>query len=135
MSTTAPMQTMNSAKDAIGREIEYRTWRGTLVPGVNPFGASGREYRLLKDRWGIEYWRDPVTDIEFCSPRFSQESRERCYQRPGAHINVHDFDGFDRKQWEAAADRSFIVSRLKADLVRRFLKPGGRVLDVGCHVG
>ncbi|MCH8165053.1 MAG: class I SAM-dependent methyltransferase [Planctomycetes bacterium] len=119
----------------IGDLVEYRGWRGRLEAGVNPFGPSGRERLIVTDDLGIEYWHDPVTDILFSSPRFSQASLDESYQQPTAHIDTRQFIGFDRRAWEHQADRSFVVSRLKADLVSQWLKPPSRILDVGCHVG
>ena len=118
-----------------GDLVDCRGWRGLLEPGVNPFGASGRERRVVTDEFGIEYWYDPATDIYFASPRFSQESLNREYQRTTSHIDTSQFDEFDRASWERAGDRQYQVSRLKVELVSRWLPPGGRILDVGCHVG
>ncbi len=118
-----------------GDYVESRGWRGRLEPGVNPFGPSGRERRLVTDESGIEYWHDRATDIVFSSPRFTRESLDDSYQRPTAHIDTRHYIGFDRRAWEHQADRSFVVSRLKTELVSRWLGPGSRLLDVGCHVG
>ncbi len=118
-----------------GDLVECRGWHGLLERGVNPFGASGRERRVVVDNLGIEYWHDPVSDIYFTCPRFSQESLDREYQRPTSHIDTDEFADFDRHAWERRADRTFRVSRLKVDLVSRWIAPGNRVLDVGCHVG
>ena len=125
--TTPPFQ--------IGDEIEFRGWRGRLEPGVNPFGTSGRERVVVTDDSGVEYWHDPVSDILFTSPRFSRTSLDLSYQEPDAHIDTRQFLDFDRNAWQRSADRSFIVSRLKVDLISRWLAPGAAVLDVGCHVG
>ncbi len=127
MKTTPPFRA--------GDSVEFRGWRGRLEPGVNPFGASGRERLLVTDDSGIEYWHDRATDIVFSSPRFSRESLDDSYQQPTAHIDTREYIGFDRQGWQRQADRSFIVSRLKTDLVSRWLRPGSRLLDVGCHVG
>lgn len=118
-----------------GDYIEWRGWRGRLEPGVNPFGPSGRERLVVTDGSGIQYWRDPVTDILYSSPRFSRDSLDESYQQPTAHIDTGQYVGFDRRAWERQADRSYVVSRLKVDLVSRWLKPSSRILDVGCHVG
>ncbi len=118
-----------------GDHVECRGWRGLLEPGVNPFGVSGRERRVVVDGFGIEYWHDPKTDIYFASPRFSQDSLNREYQRTSSHIDTSVFENFDRDAWERAGDRQYQVSRLKVDLLTRWIPPGGRVLDVGCHVG
>ena len=118
-----------------GDFVECRGWRGLLEPGVNPFGASGRERRIVTDDFGIEYWHDPATDIYFASPRFSQESLNREYQRATSHIDTSQFEDFDRAAWQRAGDRHYQVSRLKVDLLSRWVPPGGRILDVGCHVG
>ncbi len=116
-----------------GEIVEIRGWRGELERGVNPFGASGRERLVVTDDLGIGYWRDPVSDILYASPRFSRGSLDRAYQSPSSHIDVAEFPDVD--SWRARRDRSYIVSRLKADLVRRYVPPRARVLDVGCHVG
>lgn len=118
-----------------GELVECRGWRGLLEPGVNPFGASGRERRVVVDEFGIEYWHDPVTDIYFASPRFSQDSLNRAYQRATSHIDTSQFEDFDRPAWERAGDRHYQVSRLKVELVSQWVPAGGRILDVGCHVG
>ena len=118
-----------------GDHVEFRGWRGRLEPGVNPFGASGRERLVVTDRAGIEYWYDPDTDILFSSPRFGADSLQRAYQEPTAHIDTREFTDFDRDRWQRQSDRSYVISRLKVDLVARWLKPGAEVLDVGCHVG
>lgn len=102
---------------------------------MNPFGASGRERRVVTDEFGIEYFHDPVTDIYYASPRFSQESLNREYQRATSHIDTSAFEHFDRAAWERAGDRHYQVSRLKVELASRWVPPGGRILDVGCHVG
>lgn len=125
--TTPPFQ--------IGDEIEFRGWRGRLEAGVNPFGASGRERVVVTDDTGVEYWHDPVSDILFTSPRFSRASLDLSYQEPDAHIDTRQFLDFDRNAWQRSADRSFIVSKLKVDLISRWLAPGAAVLDVGCHLG
>ncbi len=127
LKTTPPFQ--------IGDDIEFRGWRGRLEPGVNPFGPSGRERVVVKDNSGVEYWHDPVSDILFTSPRFSRTSLDLSYQEPDAHIDTRQFLDFDRNAWQRSADRSFIVSKLKVDLISRWLAPGAAVLDVGCHLG
>ena len=119
----------------VGDYVEFRGWRGLLEAGISPFGASGRERLAVTDDCGIEYWHDRATDILFSSPRFSQDSLDHSYQQPTAHIDTRHFVGFDRRAWEQRADRSFIVNRLKVDLASRWLTPGSRILDVGCHVG
>ena len=119
----------------IGDDIEFRGWRGRLEPGVNPFGASGTERVMVTDDSGIQYWYDPVSDIVFTSPRFSRASLDLAYQKPDAHIDTRQFVDFDRSAWKRAADRSFVVSKLKVDLISRWLAPGATVLDVGCHLG
>ena len=125
--TTPPFQ--------IGDDIEFRGWRGRLEPGVNPFGASGRERLVLKDDAGIEYWHDPVSDVLYSSPRFSRQSLDLSYQEPDAHIDTRQFLEFDQAAWQRTADRSYIVSKLKVDLISRWLAPGATVMDVGCHLG
>ncbi len=118
-----------------GQVVECRGWVGRLEPAVNPFGASGRERLVLTDDMGIGYWHDPASDIFYASPRFSRESLHEQYQRASAHIDTRIYVEFDRRAWEESGDRSYHVSRLKLDLVKRRLSAGARVLDVGCHVG
>ena len=118
-----------------GDFVEFRGWRGLLEPGVNPFGPSGRERRVVVDDIGIEYWHDPASDIYFSSPRFSQESLNLGYQRAASHIDTGRFENFDRAEWQRRDNRTYRVSRLKVALISRWLAPGARVLDVGCHVG
>ncbi len=131
-----PASTLMPAESAAKGELfEYRGWRGRLETAPNPFGQSGRERKILRDRWGIEYLFDPVSDLVYCSPRFSQESLESCYQSPSATLNTDDFQNFNRAEWEKSGHRSLVVSRLKVNLVQRYLKPPARVLDVGCHMG
>ena len=135
MSTGAILDHVAADQATEGSQIEYRGWRGRLTTGVNPFGTSGRERCIVHDRWGIRYLHDPVSDLVFCSPRFSQESLEACYQSPTAHTDVRTFENFDRALWESSRRRSYLVSRLKMNLINRYLSPGARVLDVGCHMG
>ena len=143
MTALAVSSTIQHVEHAVKRDgpfrsgdvVEFRGWRGLLEPGVNPFGSSGRERRVVVDDVGIEYWHDPASDIIFSSPRFSQESLNQGYQRAASHIDTGRFADFDRAQWQQRDDRTYRVSRLKVDLVSRWLAPGARVLDVGCHVG
>lgn len=118
-----------------GDLVECRGWRGELEAGVNPFGFSGRERVVVTDDLGITYWHDPVTDIFYSSPRFSAASLAEAYQSPTSHIDTRQFVDFDREAWARRGDRTYTVSRLKLDLVSRWVAPGGRILDVGCHLG
>ncbi len=118
-----------------GQRVAVRGWEGALEPGRNPFGDSGRERTLLVDDLGIHYRHDPVSDIVYASPRFSEADLHREYQRAASHVDTALFRSFDRALWARRGDRSYQVSRLKVELVRQRLPSGGRVLDVGCHVG
>ena len=129
----------NSPKTAppfqIGDDIEFRGWRGRLEPGVNPFGASGSERVMVIDDSGIQYWHDPVSDIVFTSPRFSQASLDLAYQKPDAHIDTRQFIDFDRDAWKRTADRSFVVPKLKVDLRPRWPAPGATAPHGARHHG
>jgi SAM-dependent methyltransferase len=120
---------------AAGDFVEIRGWRGRLEAAGNPFGPSGRERRVLRDADGIEYWHDPATDLLYATPVFSRDSLDASYQAPNAHVDTRGFARFDRAAWEERADRSYVVSRIKVDLVRRWMPAGGRLIDVGCHMG
>jgi 2-polyprenyl-3-methyl-5-hydroxy-6-metoxy-1,4-benzoquinol methylase len=136
--TTNPSAAVTAGGDPPEPLVECRGWMGRLEPGVNPFGASGRERLVLTDDMGIGYWHDPVSDIFYASPRFSRESLRDQYQRAAAHIDTRIYVDFDRRAWRERGDRSYHVSRLKLDLVERWLGPTvepRRILDVGCHVG
>ena len=65
-----------------GDSVSYHGIAGTLEEAENPFGTSGRERCRVRDRFGIGYWHDPVTDVMYASPRFTEESLLAIYDNP-----------------------------------------------------
>lgn len=118
-----------------GDYVECRGWRGKLEDAENPFGESGKERLILRDCYGIGYFHDPVSDLVYASPRMTQESLIQAYQEPGAHLDTREFKNFNRSEWESKRDRTFVVSNLKVQLAKQYLKIGDSIIDVGCHVG
>jgi SAM-dependent methyltransferase len=84
---------------------------------------------------GVGIWHCPACGLQYASPRFTEEALLATHENE-AFTDLSFFDPpWSYEHWRESGDRTYVVSRLKADLLERFLPARGRVLDVGCGGG
>ena len=90
---------------------------------------------IFRTREHIGIWQCPGCRILYASPRFDEPSLLRIYENEAFMLDTSAYEHWSRESWAARNDRTWIVPNLKVQLVKRFLAPGDRVLDVGCATG
>lgn len=124
-----------TSEDSLPQAIKAGSFFGELENVSCPVCLSCPEPKLIfKKSDGVGIWQCPCCDIMYASPRFTEKSLLQIYENE-AFSDLSFYNSWSYENWKASRDRSYIVSNLKARLLKRFLAAGARVLDVGCSTG
>ena len=90
--------------------------------------------RLLHFYEGIGFYCCNSCNINFASPRLIEKELLRLYEG-SEWRNFNDFLSWNYHDWINSQDPSYFISKLNLELIKKFLKQGSRILDVGCDIG
>jgi len=124
-----------SENNKSARFIKAGSFWGELEDISCPICSSPSNPKLIfRKSNGVGLWKCPGCDVMYASPRFTKESLEKIYENE-AFTDLSIYNSWSYHKWRESKDRSYTVSNLKVQLLKRFLSEGERVLDVGCATG
>ncbi len=97
-------------------------------------GKDAPKSLVFKGLEGIAFYSCDICGILFASPRFTETSMLAIYENEG-FADLTPFRDWSYDRWRKQADRTYVTTIEKVALVKRFMPPGSRVLDVGCAMG
>ncbi|MDP2366510.1 MAG: class I SAM-dependent methyltransferase [Ignavibacteria bacterium] len=89
---------------------------------------------IFRKKEGINIFKCPRCSILYASPRFDRSSIDKIYDNE-AFSDMSIFENWSYEKWIKMGGRGQNVSRLKTELIKKFLLNEASVLDVGCGVG
>ena len=89
---------------------------------------------IFRKKDGIGIWRCPACGVHYASPRFDEPSLLAIYENE-AFSDMSVYDNWSYDAWARSGTRGWRLSNLKTQLVKRYLRDGASVLDVGCGTG
>lgn len=90
---------------------------------------------LLFQEEGIGFYQCDSCNLQFASPRFTEQSMLNIYNHENFTSDYRKYRNWTFEQWKNSGDRSYNVSLEKVNLVKEYLPEGSRILDVGCSIG
>ncbi len=115
--------------------VAFGNFEGTLeeasCPVCHPAPPS---HLLFRTKHSIGFWQCANCETIYASPRFDEPSLLKIYENENFK-DLSLYENFSYENWERNRDRTWIVSNLKVQLVKKYLRDGDRVLDVGGGVG
>lgn len=118
--------------------IRFGEFSGALEKVSCPICEFPPEPRLIFHvSNGPGIWQCPGCEIMYASPRFTQESLQSIYENESFVREDHWslFRDFSYEKWKEDDYRLYNIQKLKVQLVKGFLSPKDRILDVGCGPG
>ncbi len=89
---------------------------------------------IFRKKEGVSILKCPNCGVLYASPRFDPPSIDKIYENE-AFCDMSRYDNWSYNEWIQMGGRGQNVSKLKTELIKRFLPIGSSVLDVGCGVG
>ncbi|MBA2502728.1 MAG: class I SAM-dependent methyltransferase [Pyrinomonadaceae bacterium] len=119
-----------------GKEVvAFGNFEGTLEEASCPVCRPAPPPRLLfRTKHDIGFCQCAGCETIYASPRFDEPSLLEIYENENFK-DLSFYENFSFENWERDRDRTWIVSNLKVQLVKKYLHDGDRVLDVGGGVG
>ena len=128
------VEKMASEKDL--RLVTVNKFTGDLEEASCPICPEPPGPKLIfRTGNGIGFWKCPICDIQFASPRFTKESLLKIYENE-SFADLSFYDDWTYNNWKKEnLHRSYITQKLKLHTLKRFLNENDRILDVGCGPG
>jgi 2-polyprenyl-3-methyl-5-hydroxy-6-metoxy-1,4-benzoquinol methylase len=115
--------------------VTFGKFSGYLEEVKCPICTNPAEPEIIyRKREGVFIKRCPDCEIFYASPRFDEPSLHQIYENE-SFKDFSQYQNWSYEAWKAAKKRSWNVPNLKTQMVRRFVKKDGRILDVGCATG
>lgn len=110
-------------------------FEGELEEVDCPLCGEGVGRRTIFQREdGIGFYQCDGCNIQYASPRFTEESLLNIYESD-EWKDVSEYDDWTFEHWVQNKDHTYYLVEQNVELVKRYLPPGSRVLDVGCDIG
>ncbi len=117
------------------RRVRIGKFEGELEAATCPICVNPERPRCLyQTSEGIGYHLCSSCNLMYASPRFTEASSLEIYENP-AFFALSFHPEWDYESWKRANSRAYRQTRLKVELVRRYLAPGQRFFDMGCGAG
>jgi len=116
--------------------VKINEFSGILEAVACPICVSPPSPQLVfSSSNGIGFWHCPECDIQYASPRFTEESLLEIYENE-AFTDLSFYDGWSYDRWKKEnKNRSYITQVLKLQILNRIVSENDRILDVGCGTG
>lgn len=99
-------------------------------------GPNAQNNILFKREDGIGFYQCSECNIQFASPRYTENSLLNLYEGEAWQKNVARFGGdWNYLEWKQKKLHPYYLVQQNINLVNRYLQPPTRILDVGCNVG
>ena len=84
---------------------------------------------------GTGFWMYPICNVQFASPRFTNDSLLKIYENE-SFADLSFYNDWTYEKWRKENRHgSYITQKLKLHALSRYLNENDRILDVGCGPG
>ena len=123
-------------KQSNNQVIESDGFVGKLEETSCPTCGTAPKQHVFDRIQGVSIWKCIQCELMFASPRFTETSLLAIYEAPqflgGQYSKLPNWNYDD---WVSSKDRSYYNTLLKVNLLKTWIEPEARILDVGCSIG
>ena len=109
-----------------GKEMEK-----TSCPTCGP--EENKQLIYMHD-CGVGFYKCLNCNIEYASPRLVEKELLSLYEGDDWK-KISDYDNWTYKEWKETKGLRFHLVQQNIKLIKKFIKPGASILDVGCDIG
>ena len=109
-----------------GKEMEK-----TSCPTCGP--KANKQLIYMHD-FGVGFYKCLNCNIEYASPRLVEKELLSLYEGDDWK-KISDYDNWTYEEWKETKGLRFHLIQQNIKLIKKFIKPGASILDVGCDIG